>query len=70
VARWSASNTAGSTILNGQNALGVDVLKGVPETQGFFNGRVPLVSDLLVFMLQVCDQQVEFSFVHLVLQIQ
>jgi hypothetical protein len=42
--------------LNGQNALGVDVFKGVPEPQGFFNGRVTLVSDLLVFMLQVCDQ--------------
>jgi hypothetical protein len=37
--------------LNGQNALGVDVLKGVPEAQGFFNGRVTLVSDLFVFML-------------------
>jgi hypothetical protein len=37
--------------LNGQNALGVDVFEGVPETQGFFNGRVTLVSDLLVFIL-------------------
>jgi hypothetical protein len=42
--------------LNGQNALGVDVLKGMPKPQGFFNGRVTLVPDLLVFMLQVCDQ--------------
>ena len=50
--------------MNGQNTFGVDVLEGVPEVYGLFNGGVTLVSELSVFILQVCDKQVKFSVVH------
>jgi hypothetical protein len=40
--------------VNGQNTFGVDVLEGVSEVYGFFNGGVTLVSELSVFILKVC----------------
>jgi hypothetical protein len=61
---WIASRSRGSTRLNGQNTFGVDVLEGVPEVYGLFNGGVTLVSELSVFILKVCDKQVKFSVVH------
>jgi hypothetical protein len=32
------------------------VLKGVAQVDGFLNCGVALISELAVFMLQVCDQ--------------
>jgi hypothetical protein len=40
--------------VNGQNTFGVDVLEGVPEVYGLFNGGISLVAELFVFILQVC----------------
>jgi hypothetical protein len=40
--------------VNGQNTFGVDVLEGVSQVDGFFNGGVTLVSELSVFILKVC----------------
>jgi hypothetical protein len=54
VARYIAFNTAGSTFSNGQNTLGVDVLKGVAQPDGFLDCGVSLVAELSVFILQVC----------------
>ena len=52
--------------MNGQNTFGVDVLEGVPEVYGLFNGGVTLVSELSVFILKVCDKQVKLSVVHFI----
>jgi hypothetical protein len=49
-----ASSSLGSTLSNGQNALGVDVLKGVAQVDGFFDRGVALSAELFVFILQVC----------------
>jgi hypothetical protein len=43
------------------------VLEGVAQVDGFFDGGISLVAELFVFILQVCDQQVEFVFVHFML---
>jgi hypothetical protein len=49
-----ACNTRGSTLVNGQNTLGVDVLKGVAQVDRFFDSGVSLAAELFVFILQVC----------------
>jgi hypothetical protein len=34
--------------------FGVDVLEGVPQVDGFFKRGVALLSELSIFILQVC----------------
>jgi hypothetical protein len=53
--------------VNGQNTLGVDVLEGMPESDGLFDRRVALRFGLLEFVAEVGDLEVEFSFIHGVL---
>ena len=48
--------------MNGQNTLGVDVLKGVAQSDGFFDRLVSLAAHVFEFILQVCDLQIEFAF--------
>jgi hypothetical protein len=50
--------------VNGQNTLGVDVLKGVAQSDGFFDGVVSLSAHFFEFILQVCYEQVQFTIVH------
>ena len=69
VARYIASRIAGSVLANGQNTFGVDVFERVSEVDGLFERRVTLLSELSVFILKVCDQQVEFMFVHVMLSV-
>jgi hypothetical protein len=64
VRRCIASSIRGSTLSNGQNTLGVDVLKGVPQMDCFFDSGVALSAELFVFILQVCYEQVYFTIVH------
>ena len=54
VALCIASSSLGSTLANGQNTLGVDVLEGVAQVDCFFDCGVSLVAELFVFILQVC----------------
>ena len=60
-----ASSSLGSTLSNGQNAFGVDVLKGVAQVDGFFDRGVALSAELFVFILQVCHEKVKFTVVHM-----
>jgi hypothetical protein len=40
------------------------VLKGVPQMDCFFDSGVALSAELFVFILQVCDEEVDFTVVH------
>jgi hypothetical protein len=66
---WIASRSRGSTRLNGQNTFGVDVLEGVSQVDGFLDCGVTLVSELTVFILKVCDKQINFTIVHVMLSV-
>ncbi len=55
--------------MNGQNTFGVDVLKGVSQVDGFFDCGVTLISELTVFILKVCDKQINFTIVHVMLSV-
>jgi hypothetical protein len=45
------------------------VLEGVSQVDGFLDCGVTLVSELSVFILKVCDKQVKFTVVHVMLSV-